>query len=421
MTNALVPGLGGPMGQHARPRGIWFDALPWAVAVGTASFLVLFLRHTLCVQTEVGVDINAYARLCYSDVQTMVRGLALPAGASPFDGSTLAVAPLVGVLLLGGVAVARLVGIPVGPTATDQQQLDASVVAVGAVTVTFYLCFLVWIVTSARWGRRAPGRPSWVAMLVAASPIVAASGLVSWDLLPVALTSAALALLSRGRAMEAGIILGLAASAGTMPIGIALAVTVGAWLRGAWPAAARVGLPALVTWFVVHAPLLATRPGAVFAFYHGEVHKERGYGSLWYLLELLGKPVRHAGSLAFVMLAVFLLAGVAYLYVTRRRPRDASLIAVVVLAAVVVGPSFPPQTSLWVLLVVLLARPFRPELIAATVAHVGYYLAIWGWLAGSLTLAQYGPYGVYWGAIIVRTAVDAWILLLALRDTRAAA
>ena len=45
MHNALVPGLGGPMGAHATPRGLWFRPLPWAILAATASFLILFLRH----------------------------------------------------------------------------------------------------------------------------------------------------------------------------------------------------------------------------------------------------------------------------------------------------------------------------------------------------------------------------------------
>ncbi len=404
------------MGHHAAGRGIWFNPLPWAVLVGTLSFLVLFLRHTPCVQTEVSQEIDAYAMLCYSDIQAVFRAEGLALGGSPFSGDNLSVSPLVGVLLIAAATIARLVGVPVGPFASDQDQVDASVVAFGVVTVALFACFLVWILSAARWGRAAGGRPSWDAMLVGSSLIVAASGLVSWDLLPVSLTALALALFASRRTAEAGVILGLAASAGTMPIGVALAVTVAAGLRGGMGTAARFALPAGMTWGLVHAPLLLASPGAVYRFYNGAVHAERGYGSLWYLLELWGVEIRHAGSLAFVGLALFLSCLTAYLYVTRRRPRVGSMVAVVVLSVTVLGASFPPQASLWVLLAVLVSRPLPPELIAVTIAHVGHYVAIWGWLSGALTPAQFGPYGVYWGAVIVRTAIDAWVLVLSLAD-----
>lgn len=416
MKNALVPGLGGPMGRHASRRGIWFNPLPWAALVATLSFVVLFLRHTPCVQTAAADEIDAYARLCYSDIQGMFRAQGLALGGSPFSGDTLGVAPLVGVLLLAAALVASLIGVPVGPFSSAQDQVDASVVAFGVVTVVLFVCLLVWIVAAAKWGRGGRVGSSWDAMLVASSLIVAASGLVSWDLLPLSLTAVALALFARRRTVEAGVVLGIAASAGTMPMVVALAVVVVASLRGGWRVSLGVAVPATLSWVLVHVPLLLANPGAMFRYYLGQVQAERGYGSFWYLLELWGVPVRSAGSLAFVFMILALGCLTAYLYVARRRPRVGSMIAVAILTVTVLGASFPPQASLWVLLAVVVSRPLRPELVAATVVHVGYYLAIWGWLAGALTTAQFGPYGIYWGAIIARVAVDTWILVISVAD-----
>lgn len=411
-----MPRLGGPMGRHAAGRGLWFNAAPWAVAVATASFLFLFLRHTPCVQTDAAEEINAYGMLCYSDIQGVFRAEGLALGGSPFSGDRLSVSPLVGVLLIVAAAVAGIVGVPVGPFADAQAQVDATVVAFGVVSLVLFCCLLVWLLAAARFGRGASTAPSWDAMLVASSLIVAASGLVSWDLLPVSLTAVALALFARRRTVESGILLGIAASAGTMPVAVAFAVIVAAGLRSGAGTALRVGAPAAATWLLVHAPLLLTHPGAVYRFYNSAIHGERGYGSFWYLLELWGMPVRHAGSLAFVAVALFLGGLTAYLYVARRRPRVGSMVAVAVLSTTVLGPSFPPQMSLWVLLAVVVSRPLRPELTAVTVAHVAYYAAIWGWLSGALTTERYGPYGLYWGAVIARISVDLWVLVLSVSD-----
>lgn len=125
---------------------------------------------------------------------------------------------------------------------------------------------------------------------------------------------------------------------------------------------------------------------------------------------MTGYKVRAAGSLGFVILLLGLGILVAYLYVAGKRPRVGSLVAVFILATVLLGPAFTPQTSLWVLLAVLLARPYRPELIAVTLTQVAHYVAIWGWLGGWLTTAQNGPYVLYWLAIILRAAVELWIL-----------
>ena len=69
-----------------------------------------------------------------------------------------------------------------------------------------------------------------------------------------------------------------------------------------------------------------------------------------------------------------------------------------------------------VLLAVVLARPYRPELIAVTITQVGYYVAIWGWLGGGLTTNQSGPYVVYWLAIIFHFVVEAWLLIEVVLD-----
>lgn len=414
MDNALVPGLGGPMGRHATGRGAWFNPLPWAFAAGTVLFLILFLRHTPCVQTDAETAINSYALLCYSDIQGTFLGQGFAVGATPFSGAGLTFSPLVGVAILLSVRAAGLVA-PIGPGTPTQGQIDASVAFFGITTVVLFVCFLLLILATARLGRR-DGRASWDALTVAASPIVLASGLISWDLLPLAITAIGLAQFARGRVVEAGIVLGLAACAGTMPIGVALAVAVATGLRGGALQAARFAGPAVVTFSAVHLPLVLAGLDKVYGYYHQEIHREAGYGSLWYLLSLVGQPVRHAGSLGFLMLVLFLGVLVAWLYVSRKRPRVGSLVAVVILAATVLGPSFPPQTSLWVLLAVVVSRPLRPELIAVTVTHVAYYLAIWGWLAGSLTTSQFGPYGLYWAAIVGRAGAEAWVLVASLGD-----
>lgn len=415
MDNALLPGLGGPMGRHAAGRGPWFAALPWAFAVGTALFLLLFLRHTQCVQTDAAVQINSYALLCYSDIQGTFLGQGFGLGATAFSGETLAFSPLTGVAILVAARAAALLGAPIAPGASLQDQVDASVAFFGVTVVGLFLCFLILVIATARLGRR--GRaPSWDAVLVAGSPIVFAVGLVSWDLLPLAITAIGLAFYARGRSLESGIVLGLAACAGTMPFIVVLAVTVAAGLRGGARQALTFAVPAVVTAAAVHLPLLLDDAGKVFGFYHQEIHKEAGYGSLWYLMSLLGRPLRHAGSLGFLFLALFLAVLVAYLYVSRRRPRVGSLVAVMILAATLLGPSFPPQTSLWVMLAVLVSRPLRQEWVAVSVAHVAHYLAVWGWLAGSLTVGQLGPYGLYWGAILARASVEAWVLVSSLTD-----
>lgn len=417
VKNALLPGLGGPMGRHARPRGVWFNPLPWAFGVATVMFLVLFVRHVPCVQTQAYQELDVYSMLCYSDLQTTFLSSGFGRGVSPLGAESMLFSPLIAAAILLTRKAAALLGAPVGRSATLEQEVEASVTFFGITVVGLFLCFLILVACMVWLGRRPPGGRSWDALLVAASPIVLAVGLISWDLVPVAITALGLVQVARGRLLESGIMLGLAASAGTMPIAIVAAVLVTMGLRGGWRRFLGFGVSAVVTFGAVHLPLLLDNAGRVYAFYHQEINQETGYGSIWYVVQLMsGYKVRSTGSLAFVLLVLALGVFVAYLYVARKQPRVGSMVAVFVMTTVLLGPGFTPQTSLWLLLVVLLARPYRPELIALTLTQVAYYVAIWGWLGGWLTTHQNGPYVLYWLAIILRGAVELWILLEVLVD-----
>lgn len=418
VDNAMLPRLGGPMGRHARPRGVWFDPRPTIVLAATVLFVILFLRHIPCVQTDAANAVNAYIRVCYSDIQTTFLSQGFGQGRSPLGADSLLFSPLIAVIILLTRKVSSgIFHAPVTRSADLQAQIDSSLTFLALTTVGLFICFVIASLAMSYLGRDARvGRPSWDGMLLAASPIVLASGLISWDLVPIAFTLLGLVQFARGRVFESAIILGLAASAGTMPIAVVLAITVACGLRSGWRTALRFGLTSVATFMLVHLPLLIDNFDAVYAFYHQEINKQTGYGSIWYLASLLGAPTRDTGSLAFLLLVAFLGILIAWLYVSGKRPRIGSLVAVVILAATILGPAYPPQASLWVLVAVILARPFRPELIALTVAEVGYYLAIWGWLGGALTTNQSGPYLLYWLAIALRAGVQAWILVESMLD-----
>ena len=410
----MLPGLGGPMGRHAASRGLWFRPLPWAILAATAVFVVLVVRHTPCLQTSSTNPINTYIRVCYNDIQTLYLAHGFGTGASPIGGDTLSFPPLIAVAIVLTVLATRGLGVSVGPDADLQMQVDASVAFFAVTAVGLFLCLLIAVV-ALHFLSRAPGR-TWEPLLLAASPIVLAAGLVDWTLVPLALTALGLAQFARRNVVSSGITLGLAACAGTMPIVVVLAVVVACGLRGGRAVALRFGVSAVVTFAVVHLPMLINDFDAVYRFYHGEIHKGTSYGSLWYLASQLGMSLRHTGSLTFVVLLLGLAALIAWLYVTRRRPRIGSLVATMVLATTLVAPVFSPQTALWVVFAVLLVRPFRPELIAVNVAGAGYYLAIWGWIGGGLTTGQLGPYGLYWLAILAVAGVQAWMVVESLLD-----
>ncbi|MFV0429697.1 MAG: hypothetical protein ACK5KO_09775 [Arachnia sp.] len=416
--NALLPGFGGPMGKHAKPRGLWFNPVAWTIITATALFIIAAVRQVPCIQTDETNPINAYIRLCYSDIPLAYTSSGFGLGAQPLSGDALAYPPLLGVIILAVLTVSKLLGATIEPNLDLQGQLDGAQIFFAVAMVVLFAAFLIWSLAMTLLGRdsRNARYRSWDALLVSASPMVLASGLIAWELIPIALCAVALVLFASRRTIEAGIVFGLAASTGPLALTVLAAVIVAAALRrGAW-IVLQVLLPALVTWGLIHLPLMLTAPGAMAAFYRGQLGLDAGYGSLWYLARLFGWQVREAGYLAYLLLAVVAIVTLGWLYVSRRRPRVGTMIALTVFPTILLGPAYPPQLALWLLFALVLARPFRVEIVWFLVAELGYYLAVWGHLAGHLAATHNGPENLYYLALILHLSVGGWILVNCVRD-----
>ena len=417
MKNALLPGLGGPMGRHAIPVGRWFNPLPWTILVASALFAVLAVRQVPCIQTDATNRIDSFIRLCYSDIPLMWTGQEFGLGNPPFGGDTMLFSPVLGVLMLAAVKLSGLLGAEIRPDADVQVQLEGAQVFFAVNAVLLFVFFLAWVISMALMGRESRGRyRSWDGLLIAASPIVLASGLIHWDLLPIGLSAIGVYQFSKRRVIEAGIVLGLAASAGTMPIVIVLAVAVCILLRGRGLHLVQFLVPSVLTWSVVHLPLVVANWRSVVAYYQGQVGGESSYGSLWFLLQLTGWNARAAGYLGFMVLLVVLAATTAWLYVRRARPRVGTLVGIFVFVTCLLGDAFSPQTALWLLFALVLARPLRLEYMLFTIAQVVYWFAIWGYLSGHLTASKNGNDRLYFLAIALRLAIDLWLVVLFYRD-----
>lgn len=411
------------MGRHARQEGLWFNPLPWALGLATLLFVVVYLRHLPCLQTDAETGVDTFIRLCYTDIQASFISGGLASGESVFGGP-VSFSPLTAVVVATTVWLTSAMGADIGPTSDLQAQLDAMPVFFGLTTVVLFGCFLAAVAAAVLLGRdSANAAPtgkryrSWQALAIAASPIVLATGLIDWSLLPLALTMLGLLRFAQRRVVEAGLLLGLAAAAGTMPIAVLLAVGVAVGLRGTRAAILAFWASSAGIFLAVHVPLMLNQPSLVVDYYVGQIDRSSSDGSLLFLLEqVLGFESREIGALFFALRLLILGALVAWLYVTRRRPRVGSLVGLFVLVTVLLAPGFTPQTALWVLLAVSVARPFREELIVTAVSHTVYTAAIWGWLSGHLTAEKFGPAVLYYVALLSRVVVEAWLLVECLLD-----
>ena len=418
MNNALLPGLGGPMGRHARPTGIWFNPLPWTIFVAAALFIVLSLRQVPCVQTEASNAINAFIRLCYSDIPVTYMGSEFGLGHSPLGGGDMDFPPVLGVIILGVLQLTRILDAEIHPDAGTQAELDGAQIFYGLTMVLLFIFFLAWAIATAMMGRgsRHGTVRTWDGMLVAASPVVLAAGLIDWNILPIGLSALGLWQFSQRRIPEAGVILGLAMGAASMPVLVTASVAVAVLLRGQWRQLLLFLGTSLITAGLVHLPLLLSDAGRVVAFYQHQIDTETSYGSFWFLLAAMGVSVRASGSLGLMILMLFLGILFSVLYVKQLRPRVGTLIAITVFASALLGATYTPQTALWLLFALVLARPFRTEMVLFTISQLAYYLAVWGWISGALKAEDNGPENLYFLAIFARICVDVLLLVCFHRD-----
>lgn len=414
MDSALLEGLGGPVGRYARRSGPWFNPLPWSLLVATVLFVVCSLRQIPCVQTVAETRVNAFVMLCYSDVPLAWTSSGFATGSHPFNGGQMLYPPLLGLVLLIVIGISGLFGAPIGGSLDVQTQLDGAQIFFAVSMVLLFVCFLLWVLCQAFMGRESGGGRyrSWDGMWVAASPVVLAAGLVSWDLFAISLAAAGLLLFAKRRLVWSGIVLGLAVCAGLVAIAVVLAVTLAIALRGRAGQAGRVLGAAAATVVLLHVPLLILNWEAVAGYYQGEATKNLSYGSLFYLGRLFGWEVRAAGSLGLMLTALLLTVVSAWLHLRKHQPRVGTLVALFVFPTVLFGATYAPQTALWLFFALLLGRPGRPERVAFTVTQVIYWAAIWGYLGGQLNSNP----NIYFAAIILRVVVEIWIFGSCLRD-----
>lgn len=420
MESALLEGLGGPLGRHARRRGIWFNPLAWTILVATGTYLLLVVRQLPCLQTSAINPINAYIRLCYSDIPLTWSSGGLGLGALPFGGDQMSYPPVLGMVLLLAAFLARLFGAPVAETLDLQGQLDGAQLYFGVVVVLLFVGFLGFVLCMSFLGEYSQQgrRRTWHGMAAAASPVVLAAGLVSYDLLGVGLAALGLLLVVRGQLMEGAIVLGLAFGAGLMAMPFILAVLVHLTLRNRWRDAGRYTAGVVGTIVVIHLPLAIQRWQAVADYYGSVLNGEAGYGSLYFLPQFFGFHWRAAGSFGLMLTGFALIAVICWAYNTQRDPQLGGWLVVFVFVTVALGAEYTPQTALWLLLAILVARPPRSWLVAFTVVEVCYWAAVWGYLAGHLNYTHSGNPGLYVLATLVHIGFAVAIAVRALRGSR---
>jgi len=429
---------GGPFGRHAggpRPRRV-VSAVTVLVAAGTVTMAVAVLLRQHC-RTTLWASPDQFTHACYSDLPALFVGAGLGQGLVPYldpvDGAYLAQPVGTGGLLwlLGALA----------PGGAEELRWFFDVAAL--------LVVVSLAVTVACVARLAGPRP-WDAALVAMSPVLVTSSLVSVDLAAVALACTGMLALARLRPVTAGVLLGLAVSVRPLALVVVVAVGLLAVRTGAGGPWWRFAGGAAGTWAVVNVPVLLMSPAGWASYARAAWEGTVGYGSLLLLPQLasaeLGDgrmPWSPPGWLSFAGLAVVTAVAIALVaaspevrrrYLPAMSPGVVLTATAVVLTPVVVVAGGPPALlalsrvtvspavarPVWVALSVLvvlgvtvfvLAAPRRPRLPVVVLLL----------LVGLLVVSQSVPVqAALWVLPFAALAVPSWRLLLAWAAVEAA-
>lgn len=262
--------------------------------------------------------------------------------------------------------------------------------------------------------RLTPSKLPFLALLVAAAPLVIAQAYTNFDMMAVAFATGAIYAWSRRRAALAGALIGLGTAAKLFPVLLLIPLFVLCLRTGKLAEWRRALLGALLSWEAVNLPILVLFPQGWIEFFrmnslrganpetlYTAIMHFTGWGGFDGRLGPNQAPSELNAFIAAVMVVVTL-AICALALSSPRRPRLAQLGFLLICAFLLVNKVWSPQYSLWLLPLAMLALP-RPRVI-----FIWASMEAWVWVATMYNLLPEADGG--WGmgplaiTVFVRTA-----------------
>lgn len=397
--------LGGPLGGHAAPGGVWFRPAPWTYFVLTLNYLLLMIRQLPCV----GGANNLWPSMCYSDISVLYYWRGLKDGQIPYVDSQVEYPVLTGYFMELGRRIVLLLGGRSEPGLSSGDVSTATNIFFGATAFLIFALFVLLVRTHLRLGR------PWDAMMIAASPAILTAGLINWDALVIALTALALLSWAKGKPIWTGVWLGLGIAAKLYPLLLLVPLVVLGARTGKYREVSQTVAATVVAWVAANLPVYLATPSGWWQFWKFNAERGGDLGSIWYVLKLAGWEAIDVSWAegALMVIGTSLICGL--LLLSPQRARLAQGVFLIVALFLVVNKVYSPQYVLWLLPLLVLARPRWLEWAIYAVAETLYWVAIWAHLGG--VLASGTPQDrLYWLAVLVRIAVTLWISGRVVRD-----
>jgi len=401
--------VGGPLGRRASPARAWWTPLRVLLALTFLTYGVGLVQKDWCRDHAWSAP-GVYTHACYSDIPPLYYGRGLAAGDVPYIGQQPE--QQVEYPVLTGMAMwlsAKLV-----PSSDDTAKRTKWYFDINALGLALAAGIAV-AATALLAGRR-----PWDAAMFAVAPTLALAATINWDLYAIALLALGMLAWAREKPAAAGVLIGLAAATKFYPLfllGPLLVLCLRAGrMREYWTALAA----AACGWAAVNVPFMLADFDGWSRFYRLSQERGVGFGSIWFVLSQQGHAVPD-GALNLIAGGLFAVAcaGIAVLaLVADRRPRLPQLEFLVVAAFLLTNKVYSPQFVLWLLPLVVLARPRWRDFLIWQAGEVLHYVGTWLLLAGyppgrpERALSDDG-YGL---TVLAHILATLWLCAMVVRD-----
>jgi len=392
-VRGLSQTIGGPLGDHAvrpeaRPGRFW-TAARIVLALTCLTLALHWVQKSPCQDGDWQKNIQ-YTRFCYTDVLALYYAEGLNEGQVPYKDHAVEY-PVVTGYFMGALGLpvhslgVRYPDINQGKWFYNANALVLSALAVATAAVILAL------------RRRRP----WDAAIFALSPILFVTATVNWDFLAIGLAAFGLYAWARRRPALAGVLLGLGGAAKLWPLFILGPILVLA-LRSARLKAAFTALgTAILAWVVVNAPVFILYRDSWDRFFDLNTTRPIDWGTFWYIGRYLdtkwnsGSPgdqgpfqwlsdhIPQLNTLTYALFGLCCVAIAVLSLLAPRRPRLSQVAFLVVAAFLIFSKVWSQQYVLWLLPLIVLARPRWGAILAWTVAEFGYFTAFYAELLGA--------------------------------------
>jgi uncharacterized membrane protein len=411
-----LPGRGtgagspGPVGwQRVAVLAGSTTALITASLVGSA---LGFLNKAACRAGDWNFYLKQMQAHCYTDIYPLYFGEQLSAGKVPYVGHPVEYPVLIG----GAMQAAAWVVRPItDPFVRGREFFDVTVVMLAMFSLAGTLATAYLAGRSRRW----------TALGVALAPGLILASFINWDLIAMGLVALGMAAWAARRSVLAGVLLGLAVATKFYPLFFFGPLLLLCLRAGRLRAFAVAAVSAAAAWLAVNLPVALAAPAGWERFYILSATRPADWGSIWYYFETEHWPFLDSLSVpglntlsALVFVAGCVLIG-ALILAAPRRPRVPQVFLLVLAVFLLANKVWSPQYVIWLVPLVVLARPRVWAYAVWQAAEVGYFFAIWAYL---ITVAVGAPAeggigtGVYFAAVLARFGSVVLLCALVIRD-----